>query len=61
VGLLIKALIKEFSLCVERHFIFTFIIIWTCMNLSLFELYLKLMIVIYFILFEFMIKYLFFK
>jgi len=36
-------------------------IIWTCMNLSLFELYLKFMIVMYFILFEFMIKYLFFK
>jgi len=31
------------------------------MNLSLFELYLKFMIVIYFIVFEFMIKYLFIK
>jgi len=37
-------------------------IIWTYMNLSLFELYLKFMKnVFYFILFEFMIKYLFFK
>jgi len=34
--------------CVERHFICTFIIIWTCMNLSLFELYLKFMTVMYF-------------
>jgi len=32
-------------------FIFIFMIIWTCMNLSLFELYLKFMIVMYFILF----------
>jgi len=47
--------------CVERHFIFTFTIIWTCINLSLFVLYLKFMTVMYFILFEFMIKYLFFK
>jgi len=31
------------------------------MNLSLFKLYLKFMTVIYFILFEFMIKYLFLK
>jgi len=31
------------------------------MNLSLFELYLKFMTVIYFILFEFMNKYLFFE
>ena len=31
------------------------------MDLSLFELYLKFMIMIYFILFKFMIKYLFFK
>jgi len=31
------------------------------MDLSLFELYLKFMTVIYFILFEFMIKYLFLK
>jgi len=31
------------------------------MNLSLFELYLKFMTVMYFILFEFMIKYLFLK
>jgi len=31
------------------------------MNLKLFELYLKFMTAIYFILFEFMIKYLFFK
>jgi len=31
------------------------------MNLSLFELYLKFMTVMYFILFEFMIKYLIFK
>jgi len=30
---------------------FTFIIIWTFMNLSLFELYLKFMIIMYFILF----------
>jgi len=44
----------------ERHFIFIFITIWTCMNLNLFELYLKFMIVMYFIiLFEFMIKYFF--
>jgi len=35
----------------ERHFIFIFIIIWTCMNLSLVELYLKFMTVIYFVLF----------
>jgi len=41
----------------NRHFIFIFIIIWTCMDLSLFELYLKLMTVMYFILFEFIIKY----
>jgi len=59
--LLIKALIKEFSLCWTLFYIYIFMIIWTCMNLSLFELYLKFMIVMYFILFEFMIKYLFFK
>jgi len=35
VNLLIKTLIKEFH-CVGRHFIFIFIIIWTCMDLSLF-------------------------
>jgi len=40
VGLLIKTLI-----------ILIFIIIWTCMDLSLFELYLKFMTVMYFILF----------
>ena len=50
VSLLIKALINKFSLC-WTSFIFIFIIIWTCMNLSLFELYLKFMTVIYFILF----------
>jgi len=44
-SLLIKALIKE------RHFIFIFIIILTCMNLILFELYLKLMTLMFFILF----------
>ena len=48
--LLIKTLIKGFH-CVERHFIFSFIIIWTCMDLSLFELYLKFMTMMYFILF----------
>jgi len=31
------------------------------MNMSLFELYLKFMTMMYFILFKFMIKYLFFK
>ena len=53
VNLLIKALIKEFSLCWTRHFIFTIIIIWICMNLNWFELYLKFMTVMYFILFYF--------
>ena len=37
--------------CVECHFIFTCTIIWTCINLSLFKLHLKFMIVMYFILF----------
>jgi len=41
---LIKTLIKK-NYCVERHFI----IIWTSMNFSLFELYLKLMSLMYFI------------
>jgi len=36
-------------------------IIWICIDLSLFELYLKFMTMMYFILFEFKIKYLFFK
>jgi len=50
VGLLIKTLIKEFSLDWTSFYIY-FSIIWTCINLSLFELYLKLMTVMYFILF----------
>jgi len=43
-------LLKNFH-CIECHFIFTFTIIWICINLSLFELYSKFMTLMYFILF----------
>ena len=49
--MLIKALIKEFPLCWTFLYIYIFMIIWTCMNLSLFQLYLKFMTMMYFILF----------
>jgi len=42
---------EKVNLLIKTLIIFIFIIIWTCMDLSLFELDLKFMIVMYFILF----------
>jgi len=42
---------EKVSLLIKTIIIFIFIIIWTCMDLSLFEIYLKFMTMMYFILF----------